>query len=106
MKRVGLALGVLLYAPTAAAKGEGGGVFAFCYGQDILFAYAVGLPEEVPDMVVVATNFGLLISRDAGAAFRWICPFAYGAFVDSDFTILSLPGLASVDTQIRPVVDT
>src|SRR5688572_26180862 len=68
----------LLVSSRAAA--HGGGSDVVCFGNEP-FAHDVRFPELVPGAIVVATNFGILVSRDSGATFRWICPAAY--FVDT-----------------------
>jgi len=85
---------ILATSSTVQAKGDEGGVFAFCYGDSALFAYTVRFPESEPNTIVVATNFGLLVSRDNGATFGWICPVAYGAFIEPDHRLPAPPGVA------------
>jgi hypothetical protein len=36
------------------------------------------LPRDRPDEIIAGTNFGLLVSRDAGATWSWICEEAIG----------------------------
>lgn len=80
----------------AQAKGEGGGISGFCFGQNALAANTVRFPEAQPEMIVVSTNFGLLVSRDAGATYGWVCPQVYGAQIAGNFTLFSLPGVAAL----------
>jgi hypothetical protein len=94
-KFVLVAVGVL-WAGSAQAKGEGGGISGFCFGQDKLLATVVRFPDEQPDSIVVSTNFGLLVSRDAGETFGWVCPQTYGAQIAGNFTLFALPGVATL----------
>jgi hypothetical protein len=36
------------------------------------------LPVDQPNVIIATTNFGLLVSEDAGATFGWICEEAIG----------------------------
>ena len=36
------------------------------------------LPVDQPDVIIATTNFGLLVSEDAGATFGWVCEEAIG----------------------------
>lgn len=96
--RVSLLTGclVLTLGSDALAKGEGGGISAFCFGQDTLTANTVRFPEGDPDSIVVSTNFGILISRDAGDTFGWVCPQVYGAQIAGNFTLFALPGVVTL----------
>ena len=80
----------------AHAKGEGGGISGLCFGRDVLVANAVRFPEARPDAIVVSTNFGLLLSRDGGETFGWVCPQVYGAQIAGDFTLFTLPGVVTL----------
>jgi photosystem II stability/assembly factor-like uncharacterized protein len=45
---------------------------------------SVMLPENDPDRILVGTNFGLVISPDAGATWRYVCePFITGSVNDT-----------------------
>lgn len=83
-------------AGPAAAKGEGGGISGFCFGQDALAANTVRFPDGQPDTIVASTNFGILVSRDAGASYGWVCPQVYGAQIAGNFTLFALPGVATL----------
>ena len=39
---------------------------------------SIGFRPGVPEDMIVATSFGLLVSRDAGESWRWICEEAIG----------------------------
>lgn len=49
----------------------------------------VTLAPNDPSMVLVRTTFGLLISRDAGCSFRWVCEqdIGYGGTFDPTYAI-------------------
>ncbi|MBI2893589.1 MAG: hypothetical protein HYY06_08545 [Deltaproteobacteria bacterium] len=81
-------------SPRAEAKGEGGGISGFCFGQDKLLATVARFPDSAPELVVVSTNFGILVSRDGGDTYGWICPQTYGAQIAGNFTLFALPGVA------------
>ncbi len=70
--------GILALAGTARANG------AFPDSEAIL------LPDEDPHQVVLGTNFGLVISEDDGATWRWICesPMTTGAHF---FSLAAVP---------------
>ena len=91
MWRLGLAAVLCLTGlpSKALAKGEGGGISGFCFGQELLYAYVVRFPEDEPDQVIVATNFGLLVSRDRGATYGWVCPEIYAVLPDGRIFILT-----------------
>ena len=36
-------------------------------------SYGILLPADKPQQIVLATNFGMIISEDAGASWRWTC---------------------------------
>jgi hypothetical protein len=38
------------------------------------------LPEDQPQRIIAATNFGLVLSEDDGASFHWVCEDAIGLF--------------------------
>jgi hypothetical protein len=79
----------------AWAKGEGG-FDAACFATGRLFSYGVRTPENVPDMIIAATNIGIVVSRDGGETFRWICPPAYARPVGADHTTTSLAGVGAL----------
>src|SRR6202042_149964 len=56
---------VLLVAALAAAPARADG--AFPDGQSIM------VPADRPDEILLATNFGVLASEDAGASWIWSC---------------------------------
>ncbi|MEK6608200.1 MAG: hypothetical protein AABZ30_11100 [Myxococcota bacterium] len=66
----------LLVLRAALAKGEGGGADVPCEMTDAPRAYAVRFPPDEASPLVVATNFGLLLSRDGGERFELVCPDA------------------------------
>lgn len=61
----------------AAAKAHG----AFPEPVDVLTR------ASAPLEVVLATNFGVLVSRDAGATWEWICEDAFGSFRVSRYAL-------------------
>jgi MYXO-CTERM domain-containing protein len=87
---------LLALAGPAAAKGEGGGISGFCFGQDALAANTVRFPDGQADTIVASTNFGILLSRDAGATYGWVCPQVYGAQIAGNFTLFALPGVVAL----------
>jgi len=92
----GWALVLVTLPGSAAAKGEGGGISGFCFGQDALAANSVRFPDGSPDEIVASTNFGILVSRDGGTTFGWVCPQVYGAQIAGNFTLFALPGVATL----------
>lgn len=90
-----LAFSIGIGEGVAGAKGEGGGASAACLGFGTLYAYAVVQPEA-DGPLVVATNFGLLVSRDGGETFGWVCPAAFGAQYAPNLTVFALPGVSVV----------
>ena len=70
-------------------------------------SYQLVLPADRPDQIVLATNFGLFISDDAGATWTWTCEqkattnsTLYGVSappLDRFFSLSSLVGLAFSD---------
>ena len=59
----GCALAAVLAFPSRPARADG----AFPDGQTIM------VPADRPDEIVLATNFGVLISEDAGVTWIWSC---------------------------------
>src|SRR5687767_7982601 len=88
--------GAALVPRAAAAKGEGGGISGFCFGADRLTASTVRFPEDLPDRVVVSTNFGMLQSSDGGQTYGWICPRVYGTQIAGNFLLFLLFGVATL----------
>jgi hypothetical protein len=79
-----LTAAVSLWAAGAWAKGEGGGGDVPCENPLSPRPYAVRLPQNADTPLVIASNIGVLISRDQGATFELVCPEALGRFtVDS-----------------------
>src|SRR6266850_6434690 len=70
-------------------------------------SYQLFLPADRPDQIVLATNFGLIISDDAGATWTWTCEqkatvmaSLYGVSappLDRFFSMSTLVGLAYSD---------
>ena len=54
----------------AAGPSRGDGAFPDSFG--------VLLPSDQPNRIIASTNFGLLVSDDAGASWQWICEQAIG----------------------------
>lgn len=63
-----LALALLWVLASGPASGDG----AFPDSLGIL------LPPDQPNRIIAKTNFGLLVSEDAGASWEWICEQAIG----------------------------
>lgn len=56
-------------------------------------AYQVAFHPEDPDALLVSTTFGLVVTRDGGATFRWVCRDALGvALTEDPFNFLSPAG--------------
>ncbi|MEZ4405869.1 MAG: MYXO-CTERM sorting domain-containing protein [Polyangiales bacterium] len=77
LRSVALALGLALLPVRARANGR------FPFAQQVVLG-----PGARSDVVVLRTTFGLLVSRDAGATFHWVCedsmffPYVPGLMVD------------------------
>lgn len=86
----------LLLSTLAWAKGEGGGSDVPCENPLSPRAYSVRFPADAGSPLVLATNFGLLVSHDDGATFELICPEAIERFtVDNGLQALySTPTMA------------
>src|SRR6185369_8582440 len=63
MRLLAPAVAILLGTHGAPARADG----AFPDSQRIL------VPEDRPDTIVLATNFGLVVSEDGGALWRYAC---------------------------------
>ena len=79
-----LTLGLLGWSAVARANGR------FPFAQQVVIG-----PGSRSDVVVLRTTFGLLVSRDGGASFRWVCedsmffPYVPGLMVDPAVEVTS-----------------
>lgn len=75
--RVGMLLALLTLSPALASAN----------GRFPTAGYFVAGPGARNDVFALRTTFGLLLSRDAGRSWAWVCEAAYGAVGASDPTI-------------------
>jgi len=107
MTRALSSVAVAFWATVVLAKGEGGEGDVPCESSLVPRPYAIRLPSDADSPLLVATNFGILISRDDGETFEVICPEAIERFtVDSGLqflystpTLMGLPGGAILATR-------
>lgn len=107
MTRAVASMAVALWASEVLAKGEGGGGDVPCESALAPRPYAVRLPLDADSPILVATNFGILISGDDGETFEVICPEAIERFtVDNGLqvlystpTLMGLPGGSILATR-------
>ncbi|TAK32669.1 MAG: hypothetical protein EPO40_01825 [Myxococcaceae bacterium] len=76
-----VALGLLLGAVTLSPSS------ADANGRFPAAGYFVAGPGPRSDVFALRTTFGVLVSRDAGRAWSWVCESAYGAVGSGDATI-------------------
>lgn len=60
---------------------------AYANGRFPAAGYFVAGPGSRNDLLALRTTFGLLLSRDAGRSWGWVCEAAYGAVGASDPTV-------------------
>lgn len=89
MRAIRAALLVSLLAPSALANGR------------LPSAGQIAIDLEDPANVLVRTTFGVLLSRDHGAHFRWICEDAmhYGGAQDPPYAFTRGGGIALVSSN-------
>ncbi len=79
--RLGVALGMLMAGLTLRpAAADANGRFPTA-------GYFVAGPGSRNDVFALRTTFGLIVSRDGGRAWSWVCEAAYGAVGASDPTV-------------------